>query len=168
MVQHNGGGTVIINDFTVSDFGKLYRSCGNCDEMPDRHVQIVGGSASDGSVLVGINSNMGDTASISGMTTSNVDEECVDYEGVTDGSEPEKVGTCDASGSGSSSGSTSAVSSAVATATTSADSSESTPSTGDSDSNDAEEEDDDDDYDNSSSDDSSEFSPPQMFSPQGH
>ena len=28
VVQHNGGGTVVIDSFCVQDFGKLYRSCG--------------------------------------------------------------------------------------------------------------------------------------------
>jgi hypothetical protein len=28
--QHNGGGTLTVRNFQVSDFGKLYRSCGNC------------------------------------------------------------------------------------------------------------------------------------------
>ncbi|KAJ4190481.1 hypothetical protein NW767_011307 [Fusarium falciforme] len=108
VIQHNGGGTVVINDFTVSDFGKLYRSCGNCKEMPARHVKVSGGTASDGKVLVGINPNMGDTASISGVSVTNVKEQCVAFKGVTDGSEPEKVGSCDAeagAGSGSDSGS---------------------------------------------------------------
>ncbi|RSL66633.1 hypothetical protein CEP53_003262 [Fusarium sp. AF-6] len=108
VIQHNGGGTVVINDFTVSDFGKLYRSCGNCDDMPARHVKVSGGTASDGKVLVGINPNMGDTASISGVSVTNVKEQCVAYKGVTDGSEPEKVGSCDSDAgadSGSDSGS---------------------------------------------------------------
>lgn len=30
VVQHNGVGTVSISGFSVDDFGKLYRSCGNC------------------------------------------------------------------------------------------------------------------------------------------
>lgn len=154
MIQHNGGGTVVINDFTVSDFGKLYRSCGNCDEMPERHVKIVGGSASDGSILVGINSNMGDTASISGMTTSNVESECIDYEGVTDGSEPEEVGTCDASGSGSTTGSsTTAVSTPAATT---AAAQETTSTSSDSSSDDDEEESGDDDEEESGDDDEEE------------
>ncbi|KAF5981102.1 pectate lyase [Fusarium coicis] len=101
VIQHNGGGTVIIKDFVVSDFGKLYRSCGNCKEMPARHVEISGGSASDGKILVGINPNMGDTAKISGIQLTNVPKECITFEGVTDGSEPKEVGTCDGSGSGS-------------------------------------------------------------------
>lgn len=108
VIQHNGGGTVIIQDFTVSDFGKMYRSCGNCDEMPARHVEVTGGSATDGKVLVGINPNMGDTASISGVQISGVGSECTAYNGVTDGSEPEEVGPCEDVGTGSGSGSGSA------------------------------------------------------------
>jgi hypothetical protein len=46
IVQHNGAGTVSISGFTVSDFGKLYRSCGNCDSMFERHAIIDGVTAS--------------------------------------------------------------------------------------------------------------------------
>ncbi|KAI9147500.1 putative pectate lyase D [Paramyrothecium foliicola] len=102
VIQHNGGGTVVINDFTVSDFGKLYRSCGNCDEMPARHVKVSGGSATNGDMLVGINSNMGDTASISGVSISGVESECTDFEGVTGGGEPSEIGPCSGVGSGGS------------------------------------------------------------------
>ncbi|WP_307837737.1 pectate lyase [Paractinoplanes rishiriensis] len=28
--QHNGGGTLTVKNFEVSNVGKLYRSCGNC------------------------------------------------------------------------------------------------------------------------------------------
>ncbi|KIL87655.1 pectate lyase [Fusarium avenaceum] len=113
VIQHNGGGTVIIKDFEVSDFGKLYRSCGNCKSMPARHVEISGGSASNGKILVGINPNMGDTAKISGIKITNVPKECITFKGVTDGSEPEEVGTCDSgaeagTGSGDSGDSTAA------------------------------------------------------------
>ncbi|KAM0346251.1 hypothetical protein ACHAPU_005678 [Fusarium lateritium] len=122
VIQHNGGGTVIIKDFEVSDFGKLYRSCGNCKEMPARHVEISGGSASNGKILVGINPNMGDTAKISGIQLTNVPKECITFKGVTDGSEPEEVGTCDSdAGSGSGSGDSTA---APATPTTPAEGSE--------------------------------------------
>ncbi|EWY83708.1 pectate lyase [Fusarium oxysporum NRRL 32931] len=124
VIQHNGGGTVIIKDFEVSDFGKLYRSCGNCKEMPARHVEISGGSASNGKILVGINPNMGDTAKISGIQLTNVPKECITFEGVTDGSEPKEVGTCDSNaGSGSGSGSGDSTE-APATPTTPADGSE--------------------------------------------
>ncbi|KAH7021454.1 pectate lyase-domain-containing protein [Microdochium trichocladiopsis] len=95
VVQHNGGGTVVIEDFTVSDFGKLYRSCGNCKSMPARHVQVVGGSATDGKLLVGINPNMGDTAVVQGVSMSGVKDKCLAFEGVTDGSEPKQIGPCE-------------------------------------------------------------------------
>ncbi|KAF4961554.1 hypothetical protein FGADI_178 [Fusarium gaditjirri] len=124
VIQHNGGGTVIIKDFAVSDFGKLYRSCGNCKEMPARHVEISGGSASNGKMLVGINPNMGDTAKISGIQVTNVPKQCITFEGVTDGSEPKEVGTCDSNaGSGSGSGSGDSTE-APATPTTPTDGSE--------------------------------------------
>ena len=56
VVKHNGAGTVSISGFTVSDFGKLYRSCGNCDSMFERHVIIDGVAASDGSEIAGTSS----------------------------------------------------------------------------------------------------------------
>ncbi|KAF0639036.1 hypothetical protein FPSE5266_06081 [Fusarium pseudograminearum] len=122
VIQHNGGGTVIIKDFDVSDFGKLYRSCGNCKSMPARHVEISGGSATNGKMLVGINPNMGDTAKISGIQVTGVSKQCITFEGVTDGSEPKEVGTCDGTGSDSGSGGSSE---APATPTTPAGGSES-------------------------------------------
>lgn len=36
--QYNGAGTLSVSDFTVDTFGILYRSCGNCDSMYERHV----------------------------------------------------------------------------------------------------------------------------------
>ncbi len=52
-MQHNGAGTVSISGFTVSDFAKLYRYCGNCDSMFERHVIIDGVTASDESEIAG-------------------------------------------------------------------------------------------------------------------
>lgn len=100
VIQHNGGGTVEINDFVVSDFGKMYRSCGNCKEMPARHVKVTGGSATNGKVLVGINENMGDTASISGVKISSVKSECTNFKGVSSGNEPSEVGPCSGTSGG--------------------------------------------------------------------
>lgn len=40
VVQHNGKGTVTIDGFQVSDFGKLYRACGNCKNSVSRSVVI--------------------------------------------------------------------------------------------------------------------------------
>ncbi|KAH8831703.1 polysaccharide lyase family 3 protein [Flagelloscypha sp. PMI_526] len=94
VVQHNGAGTVEITDFCVSDFGKLYRSCGNCDDMFERHVIISGVTATDGSVLAGINSNYGDTAIIDSATVDaadNVNSICDTFEGNDNGVEPTKL-----------------------------------------------------------------------------
>lgn len=48
-----GAGTISVSGFTVDTFGKLYRSCGNCDEMYERHVIMDDITASAGSELAG-------------------------------------------------------------------------------------------------------------------
>ncbi|KAL3420569.1 pectate lyase D 3 [Phlyctema vagabunda] len=87
VVQHNGAGTVSISDFTVDTFGKLYRSCGNCDSMYERHVIMDGITATDGSEIAGINYNYGDTATLSNIVASGVDDICVEYTGTDDNDE---------------------------------------------------------------------------------
>lgn len=77
VIQHNGLGTVTIDGFTVVDFGKLYRSCGNCKKMGERNVVVKNVKAYDGKTLVGINSNYGDTAKISGTCATSVKKICV-------------------------------------------------------------------------------------------
>ncbi|KAF1949985.1 putative pectate lyase E [Byssothecium circinans] len=99
VVQHNGPGTVTIKDYTVINVGKLYRSCGDCTNnqaKSPRNVIVQNvkayGMKSD---LVGINSNFGDTATISGScgTTKAV---CREYKGVNKGNgESEKLTTTD-------------------------------------------------------------------------
>ncbi|KAK0664649.1 Pectate lyase H [Lasiodiplodia hormozganensis] len=91
VIQHNGIGSVSIDGFTVVDFGKLYRSCGNCDEMGERKVTVSNVSASSGKVLTGINSNYGDTATITDTCATDVKEVCVEYEGNDTGDEPEEI-----------------------------------------------------------------------------
>ncbi|KAK2809283.1 hypothetical protein FQN50_003924 [Emmonsiellopsis sp. PD_5] len=93
VIQHNGGGTVSVDGFTVHDFGKLYRSCGNCDEMFERHITLSNVVAVGGKTLVGINSNYGDTATIDSATcATDVSKICVEYEGNDTGDEPEEIG----------------------------------------------------------------------------
>ncbi|RHZ47645.1 hypothetical protein CDV55_100544 [Aspergillus turcosus] len=92
VIQHNSGGKVIVQDFTVQNFGKLYRSCGNCSKQFKRSVEIRGVRASGGKSLVGINSNYGDSASISGCASS-VTDICVEYTGNSSGDEPSKKGS---------------------------------------------------------------------------
>lgn len=93
IIQHNGGGTVNIKDFYAEDFGKVYRSCGNCATMYKRTVVITGLWAKSGSLIAGVNSNYGDTATISGTCASSVSAICAWYEGNDSGDEPTKLGT---------------------------------------------------------------------------
>ncbi|RDB26173.1 Pectate lyase E [Hypsizygus marmoreus] len=93
VVQHNGGGKVIINSFYVEDFGKLYRSCGNCGTQYRRAVEINDVWAVKGSELAGINSNYGDTAKIRTTKATSVSTICQRYNGNDDGDEPTKAGS---------------------------------------------------------------------------
>ncbi|KAF2464274.1 uncharacterized protein BDR25DRAFT_319338 [Lindgomyces ingoldianus] len=93
VIQHNGGGTVSISGFYVSDFGKLYRSCGNCDTMYERHVIVDNVVADSGKLLVGINSNYGDTATITNSCVSNTKAICTEFEGNDTGDEPTEIST---------------------------------------------------------------------------
>ncbi|KAJ0426666.1 pectate lyase [Aspergillus carlsbadensis] len=86
VVQHNGRGTVTIKDFTVVNAGKLYRACGNCSNNGGpRKVVVQNVKAKGVSQLVGINSNFGDTATISGTCGSSVKKVCQEYKGVQKG-----------------------------------------------------------------------------------
>ncbi|KAF1925793.1 polysaccharide lyase family 3 protein [Didymella exigua CBS 183.55] len=92
VVQHNGMGTISISGFFVEDFGKLYRSCGNCKTQGERHVKIDGVTASGGSAgLVGINSNFGDTATIKNSCITGTDVICQEFEGTSPGHESKKT-----------------------------------------------------------------------------
>ncbi|KAI2603544.1 polysaccharide lyase family 3 protein [Hypoxylon fragiforme] len=93
IIQHNGLGTVTIDGFTAVDFGKLYRSCGNCKVMGERNVVVKNVKATDGKVLVGINSNKGDVATITDSCATSVKEICVEFEGTTPGNEPKEIGS---------------------------------------------------------------------------
>ncbi|RPB02277.1 pectate lyase [Choiromyces venosus 120613-1] len=82
--QHNGGGALTVTDFYAYNFGKFYRSCENCDDdMHEGHVILEGVVAEEGSLLVGINSNYGDTATIT--------DSCIN--GNDTGDEPGKIGS---------------------------------------------------------------------------
>ncbi len=95
--QHNGPGTMYIRNFEVSNFGKLYRSCGNCSTQHKRNVVISNVTiTAPGKSLAGINTNYGDTARFSGVTivgdSSRKIVVCEKYRGVTSG-EPTKIGS---------------------------------------------------------------------------
>ncbi|TYJ57836.1 hypothetical protein B9479_001446 [Cryptococcus floricola] len=88
VIQHNGIGDVTIDGFTVVDFGKLYRSCGNCKNNGDtRNVNISNVKAYNGKVLAGINSNYGDVATITDTCATSVKQICTEYEGTSDNDE---------------------------------------------------------------------------------
>lgn len=95
--QHNGPGTMYIRNFQVNDFGKLYRSCGNCKTQYKRNVVVDNVTATvPGKTLVGINTNYGDTAKLTRITivgdSSRKIVPCEKYKGVTSG-EPTKIGS---------------------------------------------------------------------------
>ncbi|RYP49303.1 hypothetical protein DL769_011092 [Monosporascus sp. CRB-8-3] len=86
VVQHNGRGTVTIRDYTVVNAGKLYRSCGDCTNNGGPRNVVVQNARVRGmtSELVGINSNYGDTATISGSCGVSK-KTCQEYKGVNKG-----------------------------------------------------------------------------------
>ncbi|TXS16751.1 pectate lyase, partial [Streptomyces sp. ms191] len=94
--QHNGPGTFVIRNFQVEDFGKLYRSCGNCKTQYARHLKIDNVRVTaPGKVVAGINSNLGDTAEISRLVIEERGHPitvCQRFEGVTKG-EPKPIGS---------------------------------------------------------------------------
>jgi hypothetical protein len=63
VIQHNGCGTVNIENFYAKDYGKVYRSCGNCRGNCARTVNMKGVTAVNGGELMGINPNLGDKVS---------------------------------------------------------------------------------------------------------
>ena len=93
--QHNGNGTVNISGFYLSGSGKLYRGCGNCTNSYERHVRIDNVLLNDIDMVAGINSNWGDTATITRVTITNSSSSvvvCGKYRGVAKGSEPSYLG----------------------------------------------------------------------------
>ncbi|SNY64454.1 pectate lyase [Paractinoplanes atraurantiacus] len=92
--QHNGNGTVSISGFYLSGSGKLYRACGNCSSSYQRHVKIDNVLLNDIDMVAGINSNWGDTATITRVTLRNSSSAtvCGKYQGVAKGSEPKYLG----------------------------------------------------------------------------
>ncbi|KAK3939635.1 pectate lyase [Diplogelasinospora grovesii] len=92
VLQHNGGGTVAVKNFYVSNVGKVYRSCGNCGTQYARHSTFSNIKVDDASVVAGVNSNYGDTTYIhdSCILSSSL---CWEYNGNDDGDEPTKIGS---------------------------------------------------------------------------
>ncbi|WP_433066160.1 pectate lyase [Dactylosporangium sp. CS-033363] len=92
--QHNGNGTVHISGFYASDIGKLYRGCGNCTNHYQRSVTVDNVLLNKAKYVVGINTNWGDTATLSRVVvqSSSGIHICAEYQGVAKGSEPKYLG----------------------------------------------------------------------------
>lgn len=96
--NREAGGSVTIRNFAVSEFGKLYRSCGNCKKQAARTVIIQNVTATaPGKVLAGVNSNLGDKVTLSNIRITGKDAAkvhvCDLFKGNNTGKEPTKVGT---------------------------------------------------------------------------
>jgi hypothetical protein len=120
VIQHNGCGHVNIVNFYANDYGKVYRSCGNCADNCARTVHMEGTTAVDGGELIGINTNLGDEVRLLILLNPNISSpdthanarsliqatysnncfpkvQCQAYEGCdkSEGDcEPEKLGEC--------------------------------------------------------------------------
>lgn len=93
VIQFNGFGTVNVRNFYTSDYGKLVRSCGNCSNNGGaRHIVIDGAVAVDGGVLCGINTNFGDTCTVTN-SCQDKNKICDRFTGNNDGDEPSKIGS---------------------------------------------------------------------------
>ncbi|KXX81171.1 putative pectate lyase F [Madurella mycetomatis] len=93
VIQFNGFGTVNVKNFYTSDYGKLARSCGNCSNNGGaRHIVIDGTVAVDGGVLCGINTNFGDTCTVTN-SCQDKNKICDRFTGNNDGDEPSKIGS---------------------------------------------------------------------------
>jgi hypothetical protein len=91
--QHNGPGKMVIKNFTVINSDKFYRSCGNCDEQHERHVELSNITTNMLHTLVGLNQNYGDTAKIQNIVASYGVKICERYQGNDNGDEPTSLGT---------------------------------------------------------------------------
>jgi pectate lyase len=94
VIQHNGAGTAYVKNFLVEDFGKLYRSCGNCGTQYERHVEldtiVANGSKS---VLVGVNTTYKDSAKFANIFPDLTMKVCERYDGNDTGAEPKLLGS---------------------------------------------------------------------------
>jgi pectate lyase len=96
--QHNGSGTLTIQNVQASNFSTFYRSCGNCSTQTQRNVVIRNVTLTrPGNRIAGININYGDTARFSGITIVNDPNRsmviCQKYIGNDDGDEPDEAGS---------------------------------------------------------------------------
>ncbi|MDF3064625.1 MAG: pectate lyase [Polyangiaceae bacterium] len=94
VIQHNGGGTVYVKNFLVEDFGKLYRSCGNCGDQYQRKSEFdtILANGTKG-VLAGVNEKYEDSAKFTSIFATAPMKICERYDGNDTGDEPKSLGT---------------------------------------------------------------------------
>ncbi|MGW0390509.1 pectate lyase [Streptomyces sp. NPDC003042] len=96
--QFNGAGKLVVTKFQVADSGKLVRSCGNCSTQYQRTIIVNDVDiTAPGKLIVGINSNYGDTAALRNVRihgdSSRLIRPCVRYQGNNTGAEPKELGS---------------------------------------------------------------------------
>jgi len=82
----------------VEDFGKLVRSCGNCKKQYKRTIVLSDiDVTAPGKSIVGINTNYGDTATLSKIRIHGDSKKkiktCTRYQGNSSGKEPKDLGS---------------------------------------------------------------------------
>lgn len=91
IIQFNGAGTVHVTDFYAENYGKVSRSCGNCDNNGEaRHIILENVKAVNGGELCGVNENYGDTCTIIDSCASD-GVACTIWEGNAGSGEPTKL-----------------------------------------------------------------------------
>lgn len=92
ILQFNGRGTLNVNDFFASDYGKVVRNCGNCPgNGGPRKINMNGVVAKNGGELCGVNDNYGDVCTITN-SCQNSGKSCQAYVGNDQKKEPPKFG----------------------------------------------------------------------------
>ncbi|QFQ96390.1 pectate lyase [Streptomyces phaeolivaceus] len=97
VLQFNGAGKLTVTGFRVENSGKLVRSCGNCKKQYKRTI-VLGDIdvVAPLKVIVGVNANYGDTATLSGIRIHGDPKKkvktCVRFKGNSSGREPTRIG----------------------------------------------------------------------------
>ncbi|KAF7533821.1 hypothetical protein G7Z17_g13458 [Cylindrodendrum hubeiense] len=91
VLQHNGGGTLAVKNFLAQNVGKVYRSCGNCDEQSARLSTFTNIRVEGAKVVAGVNGNLGDSTTIEDSCLVGVDSVCDLFEGNDTGDEPSQT-----------------------------------------------------------------------------
>jgi hypothetical protein len=88
VIQHNGGGTVNVKEFYGDTFGKLYRSCGNCDKQYQRKSTFDSIVVQVGTTVAAVNQKYNDVANFTNIMMHGSFQTCEVYDGNNTGAEP--------------------------------------------------------------------------------